>query len=268
MEPSVDAWVAAAGMQLAALDDEDAQHIRNRTRVFDVALSQGHRCPHVNRYVNVLPCADPGTVACVASQAPTPPTFPAFFHHLVAQKVSVLVNLTPLQEGCLCKSDQYWPTNADEPLCLPDGSWSVTETGVKFAVPTMPDLAVRGLRLASPSIAAPHDLVQIHYTGWRDHGPLDPSRVLALLRMIDDAHAGGPLWVHCSAGIGRSGTLIGAFLVRQSSWRAAAPQPPMELAAAAVKHMRRFRPGMVQTVGQLITLAATIKMLPSSHRGA
>ncbi|CAD6964821.1 unnamed protein product [Tilletia laevis] len=48
--------------------------------------------------------------AYIASQAPPPHTFPAFFAHLCAQRVRVLVMLTPLTERGLKKADQYWPS--------------------------------------------------------------------------------------------------------------------------------------------------------------
>ena len=61
---------------------------------------------------------------------------------------------------------------------------------------------------------------QLHYTGWPDHGaPRTPNDLLAIhteLRKLDGNRADKisspssfPIIVHCSAGVGRTGTLIG-----------------------------------------------------------
>ena len=59
---------------------------------------------------------------------------------------------------------------------------------------------------------------QLHYTGWPDHGaPRNTNDLLTVhskLRELDGNDGGQssssvPIIVHCSAGVGRTGTLIG-----------------------------------------------------------
>ena len=55
---------------------------------------------------------------------------------------------------------------------------------------------------------------QLHYTGWPDHGaPKAPNDLLAihteLRRLEGNKPDNVPIIVHCSAGVGRTGTLIG-----------------------------------------------------------
>ena len=60
---------------------------------------------------------------------------------------------------------------------------------------------------------------QFHFKAWPDHGvPADPTTVLSFLKDVNDRQSYhlqqnsssniGPVVVHCSAGIGRTGTFI------------------------------------------------------------
>ena len=56
-------------------------------------------------------------------------------------------------------------------------------------------------------------MYQYHFHAWPDHGvPADPGCVLNFLNKISDQQESnknaGPVIVHCSAGIGRTGTFI------------------------------------------------------------
>lgn len=49
----------------------------------------------------------------------------------------------------------------------------------------------------------------MNYTGWPDHGtPMQPEQLLTFISYMRHIHQSGPIITHCSAGIGRSGTLI------------------------------------------------------------
>ena len=62
------------------------------------------------------------------------------------------------------------------------------------------------------------EITQFHFKAWPDHGvPHDPGAVLGFLQDVnlqqtslasDDGQEMGPIVVHCSAGIGRTGTFI------------------------------------------------------------
>ena len=56
-----------------------------------------------------------------------------------------------------------------------------------------------------------HEVQQYHYLVWRDFvAPEHPVGILAFLRRMNEAYSTdkGPLLVHCSAGVGRTGTLV------------------------------------------------------------
>ncbi|KAK6036625.1 Protein-tyrosine phosphatase [Cooperia oncophora] len=52
------------------------------------------------------------------------------------------------------------------------------------------------------------------YFEWPDHtAPLNPAPTVGMLRLSRNLSARNPITVHCSAGIGRSATFIGTFLL-------------------------------------------------------
>ncbi len=56
------------------------------------------------------------------------------------------------------------------------------------------------------------EVKQFHYTGWPDFGVPDyPHPVLAFIKRLARYHRSteGPDVMHCSAGVGRTGTLVG-----------------------------------------------------------
>lgn len=197
----------------------------------------------------------------IVSQAPPPDTFGAFFHHLHAQRVQTLVNLTPLAENGIRKSERYWPL-ATAPVT--SGAWRVDLLGETERGASADRACVRQLRLTHAD-GASHELQQIHFTGWQDHGELDPAVLVSLLNAIQRDK--GAVWVHCSAGIGRSGTLVGALLAQELDLKSSSGSA-MELAARTTAHMRQYRMGMVQTPGQLLTLARVIEVLRAAPRAA
>lgn len=94
----------------------------------------------------------------------------------------------------------------------------------------------------------PRQVTQLQYVAWPDHGvPDSVDRFLEFVRSVNELRDGqlGPVLVHCSAGVGRTGVLI---LVDTAACLAEAGLPvfPLDL----VRAMREQRAGMVQTAEQ------------------
>jgi len=91
----------------------------------------------------------------------------------------------------------------------------------------------------------------LHYVEWPDHGvPLITSGLFYMLREMNDCckeGSGGPPIVHCSAGVGRTGTFLQLeHLTRMNTDHLSIQQN--------VEHMRRQRVHMVQSVDQYVLL--------------
>jgi protein tyrosine phosphatase len=74
-----------------------------------------------------------------------------------------------------------------------------------------------------------HSLLHLHIPSWPDHGvPASAAGVRGACMLLDkwrDAPEAGPMVVHCSAGIGRTGAFIAADVLRQRVHRALALAP-------------------------------------------
>ena len=76
-------------------------------------------------------------------------------------------------------------------------------------------LTTRKLQVTPSGGGEALQVTQLHFKGWPDHGvPESPDALLRLRAVMDKRRQASkdhkaPVLVHCSAGVGRTGTLIG-----------------------------------------------------------
>ncbi|XP_016073819.1 PREDICTED: receptor-type tyrosine-protein phosphatase H [Miniopterus natalensis] len=183
----------------------------------------------------------------IATQGPLPQTVGDFWRLVWEQQSRTLVMLTNCVELGRVKCEHYWPL--DTQPCT-HGHLQVTLESEKV----MENWTVRDLKLRHTQEQKTLSVRQFHYVAWPDHGvPHSPDPLLAfwkmLRRWLDQTPEGGPPIVHCSAGVGRTGTLIALdVLLRQLECEGVVG--PFSF----VKKMRESRPLMVQTEAQYIFL--------------
>ncbi|PIC34750.1 hypothetical protein B9Z55_014310 [Caenorhabditis nigoni] len=191
--------------------------------------------------------------AYIATQAPLPSTFSDFWSMIWQERSNVIVCITNMVEDGKRKCDQYWPSIPDSPQNF--GNYQVTliseSTNAHFSH------RVLDLKIAKSVPAAERKIHQLHFMGWPDHGV--PSSVFPLLNFIhyaSDIHSTGPVVVHCSAGVGRSGSYILVDSLRRHliSFRRLNVQ-------GHLTHMRRQRAKLVQTLEQYIFCHEAIRQL-------
>lgn len=73
------------------------------------------------------------------------------------------------------------------------------------------DYTIRNLSVQCDQEKTERIVTQFHFTVWPDHGvPEHPTSLLQFVRRVMTANADSepPILVHCSAGVGRTGTFI------------------------------------------------------------
>ncbi|XP_043570830.1 receptor-type tyrosine-protein phosphatase S isoform X26 [Chiloscyllium plagiosum] len=141
--------------------------------------------------------------AYIATQGPLPETFGDFWRMIWEQRSAIVVMMTKLEERSRVKCDQYWPSRGTETFGLIQVTLQDT---VELAT-----YCVRTLTLDKIGCSEKREVRQFQFTAWPDHGvPEHPTPFLAFLRRVKACNPpdAGPMVVHCSAGVGRTGCFI------------------------------------------------------------
>ncbi|XP_031140954.1 receptor-type tyrosine-protein phosphatase delta isoform X28 [Sander lucioperca] len=141
--------------------------------------------------------------AYIATQGSLPETFGEFWRMIWEQRSAVIVMMTKLEERSRVKCDQYWPTRGTETYGLIQVTLLDT---VELAT-----YCVRTFALFKNGSSEKREVRQFQFTAWPDHGvPEHPTPFLAFLRRVKACNPpdAGPMVVHCSAGVGRTGCFI------------------------------------------------------------
>eukprot|EP01115_Flamella_aegyptia_P004165 TRINITY_DN1820_c0_g5_i1.p1 TRINITY_DN1820_c0_g5~~TRINITY_DN1820_c0_g5_i1.p1 ORF type:complete len:380 (-),score=66.64 TRINITY_DN1820_c0_g5_i1:136-1275(-) len=241
----------------------------NRSKIFGSALKNKTK----NRYPDVLPYEENRVVLSssendyinaslipgkngnyISCQAPLPHTFADFWLMIWEYVVPVVVMLTKFLEKRRVKAHCYWPGNVGDCVSFNDISVQLLE------VCEDNNVVVRKFQLSRNEET--RTVVHIHYTEWPDFGiPKTSDQFISVLSLIEEHRYNidkepHNIVVHCSAGIGRAGTLIAIHNYCEIK--------KMELDVKIkdmVDDMRKCRMGMVQTKEQYTFIYKVIEDL-------
>nr|CAD7439153.1 unnamed protein product [Timema bartmani] len=154
--------------------------------------------------------------AFISTQGPLPKTTCDFWRMVWEQQVLMVVMTTRAVERGRTKCAQYW--EEEEGGVSTHSNFQVT-TGT---IEQHPDYTVSSLRLTNTKTQESREVSHFQFTSWPDYGV--PHSALAMLDFLDRVRSqqsamvtklgdtwaghprGPPIVVHCSAGIGRTGT--------------------------------------------------------------
>ncbi|XP_075229013.1 tyrosine-protein phosphatase non-receptor type 1-like isoform X2 [Lycorma delicatula] len=215
-----------------------------------IILKKG-TCDYINANIVKMEEADR---QYILTQGPLPNTTDHFWLMVWEQNCSAVIMLNRIIEKDQVKCHQYWPMGSNK-----GGENQMLFTEALLKVEFVSEIEAsyyikRVLRLTELESGDSREILHFHYTTWPDFGvPQSPTAFLYFLAEVRRSGAlspnVGPPVVHCSAGIGRSGTfcLVDSCLVmikerKDCEWTSVRD---------VLLEMRRHRMGLIQTVEQL-----------------
>nr|AAN64298.3 CD45 protein tyrosine phosphatase receptor type C [Petromyzon marinus] len=188
------------------------------------------------------------SIRYIAAQGPLENTAGDFWQMIWEKKSSVIVMVTKCEEMGKVKCFQYWPHPDEDKRAYGDVTVTIMDEK-PYA-----DIVIRTLSISHSKHRGfgAHWVTHVQLVSWPDHGvPEDPNLLLKLRRRVNSFNGAGctAVVVHCSAGVGRSGTYIGLdCLVRQLE-----NEGHVDV-YGCVFRLRHQRPLMVQVESQYVLL--------------
>ncbi|XP_070545261.1 tyrosine-protein phosphatase non-receptor type 13-like isoform X2 [Ptychodera flava] len=179
----------------------------------------------------------------IACQGPLPHTTDDFWQMIWEQEVNVIAMVTMDMENGKVKCHRYWPDSVDTPLIV-QGRFEIQMTDLQ----TLENFDIRQITMSDMKSGKEWYVTHLNFTTWPDHGvPVSGLPLVRYMRFMRKIHQSGPIVVHCSAGIGRTGTVITIDLIL------AMVERDLDFSIhEIVQGLRGQRQGMIQTKDQYI----------------
>lgn len=148
-----------------------------------------------------------GRKTFICAQGPLERTVFDFWRMIWEHKVCVIVMLTGIEEHGKIKCSQYW--SDDEPKIIEETFNVAVVSTKKYS-----DYIVRRLQvkyIKDEDSKDEREILHFHFMMWKDFlAPEQPSWLLRFIKRVNEHYSAdrGPLLVHCSAGVGRTGTFV------------------------------------------------------------
>ncbi|KAM6184861.1 tyrosine-protein phosphatase non-receptor type 20 [Rhynchocyon petersi] len=155
-------------------------------------------------------------------------------------KANVIAMITREVEDGTVKCHRYWPISLNKPLELKYVHIILENYEI------LQDFIIRMFKVVEKITGTIHFVRQLQFTNWPDHGtPTSTDDFIKFVHLVRKSHERGPIIVHCSAGIGRTGVLMCVDVVL-----CAIKRNFLFNIKNIVSQMREHRYGMIQTKEQ------------------
>ncbi|XP_068237862.1 tyrosine-protein phosphatase 10D-like isoform X2 [Palaemon carinicauda] len=227
-----------------------------------------------NRYINILPFDDTRVILneyrgipnsdyfnasyvhgyekpkmFIACQGPRDREKEDFWRMIWEKNVHVIVMVTKCIESQVEKCSKYWPNSSEKDLVLPKSKLTVST--LEEITHTEEGYICRTIKLSMKQFLIPipktRTIKQFHYVLWPDMGcPQHTDHLIHFTNAVEKAIPPKTRTVvHCSAGVGRTGTFIALYNL-QEEMKVKSTVDVFQ----AVYRMRQNRKNMVQTLAQ------------------
>ncbi len=148
----------------------------------------------------------------IATQGPLKETIPSFWKMIYNHKIKLVIMLSSRLEEAEGRNAIYWPNEVDKPLEFDN---------LKINFIEREELIPDAVDLKKFKINDDLEVIQMHILCWQDHGmPNDPNlcnnifyQMINYIKKQREENNKAPIVVHCSAGVGRTGTVIAIYII-------------------------------------------------------
>lgn len=212
----------------------------DHNRVLLNAMVNGTNSDYIN--ASTVMDHDPRNPAYIITQGPMAHTVADFWQMVWEQGSVVIVMLSRLSENGYQLAQRYWPEEGSE-------QYHIFEVHLVSEHVWCEDYLVRSLYLKNCQTGETRTVTQFHFLSWPDATiPTSTRAILEFRRKVNKSYRGRscPMIIHCSDGVGRSGTYV---LIDMVLNRMTKGSKEIDI-AATLEHIRDQRSGMVQTRSQ------------------
>ncbi|CAD5213966.1 unnamed protein product [Bursaphelenchus xylophilus] len=218
----------------------------DETRVKLTWPDSGNDYIHAN-YVNM-----DGKMRYICTQGPTADTTVDFWRMVWQEKCKGILMLCEVMEMGKKKCEQYWPLKVGE-----EGEYGPIKVKTLKVLQTEEHLHTTHLEITA--VGETRQVHHILWEKWPDRGV--PKDYLGCLRLIKRINPIVPVVVHCSAGIGRTGTIVGLEMLQLKLQKG-----EVCTMAEVVAELRKYRHGSVQTDVQFLYMHRVIMELATNRK--
>ena len=154
----------------------------------------------------------------IATQGPLKETIPSFWKMIYNHKIRLVIMLSSKLEEAEGRNAIYWPKEVDKPMEFKEKN-GYNEIKIEFI--GIEELIPDSMCLKRFKVNDDLEVKQLHILCWQDHGmPNDPNlsndifyQMINYIKKEREENNKAPIVVHCSAGVGRTGTVIAIYII-------------------------------------------------------